>query len=1342
MSSNIVGEASVRITPDSSGFEGRLRSSVTGSATRVARAAAGALVAGGLVRTIATQIGEAGRLQTSLRESVGLLGETGRAADKTFTGFQRNVAALSRELGVAQRTLSDGLYEALGAGIPKRNAVDFLRVSGKAAIAGTTDLATAVDGLTTVLNVYGLDASQAQRVSDSLFQTVNAGKARFDELAQSFFNVGPVASAAGVSLETVGAALATLTAGGVPAAEATTQLRGVIQSLVAPSVRAEKLIGPVFERAGFSSGQAAVKALGFQKALGLVVAEAGGSTVKLSRMLGRVEAVNAAFTLTGKGAGLFTQQLKAQQNAAGVTDRALAQIERSAGRSFARAGNAARNFGLALGDAAAPAVARLADALESGLNRVTSGAGFQTGVARFADGIADALLDPRTLSTLQTFGTTAATTLGAIRDAAQAAAPAIQALAEAFSAVVSSPLGPQLILTAAAMGTVSRVIRPLATSFTALRGAQAASAVAATGFGVKAAGAAASTSRFALAASGLGRGLLALSGGPVGATVLGVSALAAGALLLSQRQGNAAQQAQTFSNALRDQAAAANAAADALGKVRSNTASLAQGRVATDQARAQVTGLRGQIRTTQATPAADLGGEAAKTQQLTALKNQLRVAEINLGQVQKANAATGRQAVTDIQAQAGATRTEVDQANRLAAASGISAQQQAKAALATGLNRDAVFRYAQGLGQTTRAQARAAAQAQALATTAGRQARIVDQSTAAGKRQAAALNQEAAAAARTATVQRGRAIATARQAIEANKAIIASSRSTAAEKQAAQERVKVQEGVVGKVRAAAKRAGDASGQGFIGGIKSKLGAVRGAGQQAGQSAAQGAGAAAPQANAAGVSVGTEFGQGVVAGIDSFVGQIRAAGARAAAAADQGGTSPAGLDTDSPSKKGIRLGRDYGRGLAQGIQTETGRVASAAARAAAAAIRAAGAAGVRNARTQGRLTAVAIADGFRVTGPTIKATIKTAVSTALQESIQTARSNLEGFASTLADLAGQAIDAAKPDFTARSDVLTARGQALDAAAGADEERRLRNAVALAEAGRANAQKRYQAALAAQQRRTPEQDARLDPVARERERQRLEDLRLAAEDPTRQARLDLERFLLGQDQSRLDAEQTTADRQAEIQKQGLARQLADLTANLNAKAISVGQFNEQLASILGASAPAIAGAGARLGTAFANNFDTALRSFKAQGLQVSIAPLLPASFLAGIERPTQAAIAEAVTTRNVLRAAFTTELERVRQSQLANRQALEATFRKESSDGGARITTSEQRQLKARAEQHTDLIKELRALQRAFVQNPPQESTTVIVNPPPGATAEGIAEAIARRTSRRTIRESRR
>lgn len=1352
MSSDVIGEARVLVRPDSTGFDAQVRDKVGGSLRTAAKVAGGALLAGGLVRSIAQQVGAAGALQQNLRESVGLLGQVGPAADRTFGQFQTQVAALSREVGIAQQEISGGLYEALGAGVPKGNAVEFLRVASKASIAGVTELGTTVDGLTTIINAYGLKASDAQKVSDSLFQTVNAGKLTFAELSQSVFNVAPVAAAAGVGLETVGAALATLTAGGVPASVATTQLRYAIQSLVAPSVKAEKLLAPVFKEAGYESGQAALKTLGLQKTLKLVTDAAGGSSTKLTRLLGSSEALNAVLTLTGKGSKLFADQLIAQADAAGVTDKSLAQIEKSAGRSFSRAKVAAENFGLAIGDAAAPAVARLADDLTTGLNRISSSSGFRQGTLAIADGIANAITDPQTIATAQTFGALAVDVFGAVRQAAAATAPAVQAVASALGAIASSPAGPALLLTATAYSVLGRSASAVIPKIVAVRAAQQASA-AATAAGVAsqvsaiglvgpstaraAATSASSFGRIAGASRAAGAGLLALSGGPVGAAILGVSALAAGAFILSTRETDAERHAREFSAALRDQAAAAGVASAELDRQRQALTGVIDARVGVDQARTAVGTARTEVQRVQAAPAASFdGGEAGKRQALTAATNALTQAENNLRNARQSSASAGRVALTQAQAEQAAQAKNLDTANRAAQATGNLSRAQVQTALTTNLGRANALNFATALSRQARAQGEASSKLQASAAVARQSAAAVDTTTASGRKLAGQLRTEATESAKSAAAARVAAIATAERAIATDKAIASSKSSSKGEKAAAQARIKTAEGLVGSLRAAGLKAGQAQANGFAAGLRSRDGEIRTAGRQGGEKGAEGGRAAAPSADAAGQVVGSALGSGLIVGIDSRADEVYAAGLRLGQRGAQG--TKDGAKSKSPSKLTIETGKDIAAGLIVGVKSEQGKVQSSIA----ASIAAAGRAGVRNAKTQGKFAAVAFGEGFKVTGPTFAGVISTTVSAALRDSITTAQSNLSGFGSALADLAGRAIDAAAPQFASRVAALDSRSAALDAASAQDQERELRNAVALAEAGKDQATKRYQALQAAAARRTPAQTAALSPLQAERERQRLEAARLAAEDPARAQRLALDQFLVQQDQNRLSAEQATAQKITDDKKAALDQQLADLTANLNAGAIKVGAFNTQVAGALRANGVDIALVGGQLGTAYVAAFNLALRQLKVQGAAVGAAPALPANFTPGIERPNQVAIAQAVETRNTIRQSLATELGRVRASQEANRQALQATFTKESSAGGTRIVASEQRQLTARAKEHREQIAAITALGKAIADAPPQVLIERLIAGAPGSDPSVVGDAVARSITRATTRKAKR
>ena len=124
--------------------------------------------------------------------------------------MSREIGILSATFGEAKNVLAKGLYDILSAGAPAAEAMEFLEVALRAAIGGATDTATSVDALTTVINAYGLAASDAGRVSDIMFQIVKDGKVTYAELAENIGKLAPIAKVAGLTLEELGATLGTI----------------------------------------------------------------------------------------------------------------------------------------------------------------------------------------------------------------------------------------------------------------------------------------------------------------------------------------------------------------------------------------------------------------------------------------------------------------------------------------------------------------------------------------------------------------------------------------------------------------------------------------------------------------------------------------------------------------------------------------------------------------------------------------------------------------------------------------------------------------------------------------------------------------------------------------------------------------------------------------------------------------------------------------------------------------------------------------------------------------------------------------------------------------------------
>lgn len=106
------------------------------------------------------------------------------------------------------------------------------------AAAGQLEVARSAEIMATTLKQYKLEGKDSAHVSDLL--AAGAGKAQgsVDDLAQALQYVGPVAAGMGISIEETTGVLALFASQGQIGQRAGTGLRGVIQSLVSPTMQA------------------------------------------------------------------------------------------------------------------------------------------------------------------------------------------------------------------------------------------------------------------------------------------------------------------------------------------------------------------------------------------------------------------------------------------------------------------------------------------------------------------------------------------------------------------------------------------------------------------------------------------------------------------------------------------------------------------------------------------------------------------------------------------------------------------------------------------------------------------------------------------------------------------------------------------------------------------------------------------------------------------------------------------------------------------------------------------------------------------------------------------------
>lgn len=255
------------------------------------------------------------------------------------------VVELSGKYGKDKKGLASALYESLSAGIEAGQSMQFLDTATRAAIGGVTDAKTVVDGLTSSLAAYGQDANKAEEYSDSLFVTIKVGKTTMDELSGTIGQVAPLASAAGMSFDELGASIATLTLSGLSTSEAGTAMRGMLNAIIQPSEDAKKMA----KELGIEFDITAVKSKGFAKWLEELMLKTGGSTKALALLFPEVRGLNGAIQLTGDGFNRFNKTMDEMTKKAGATTEAANKMKEALNYKWETAINNFKNTGSSIG---------------------------------------------------------------------------------------------------------------------------------------------------------------------------------------------------------------------------------------------------------------------------------------------------------------------------------------------------------------------------------------------------------------------------------------------------------------------------------------------------------------------------------------------------------------------------------------------------------------------------------------------------------------------------------------------------------------------------------------------------------------------------------------------------------------------------------------------------------------------------------------------------------------------------------------------------------------------------------------------------------------------------------
>lgn len=308
---------------------------------------------------------------TDFEDAIAKLSTIADTSEKTGVPIEElkdQIMALSDETGISASEIADNVYNAISAGQKTGDAVNFVAKATKLATAGFADSASALDVLTTIMNAYGMEASEVSHVSDVLINTQNLGKTTVAELASSMGKIIPTANAAGVSLENIASGYAIMTANGIATAETTTYMNSMLNELSKSGTKSSEALK---NTAGKSFQELMADGNSLADVLAILQQAADDSGVSMADMFGSAEAGKAALTMLSGGVDQFNSTLASMNNSTGATDSAFEKLDTTS-RQAKIALNEIKNTAIELGGVILSEIMPLFRSVTDGIKNVTS----------------------------------------------------------------------------------------------------------------------------------------------------------------------------------------------------------------------------------------------------------------------------------------------------------------------------------------------------------------------------------------------------------------------------------------------------------------------------------------------------------------------------------------------------------------------------------------------------------------------------------------------------------------------------------------------------------------------------------------------------------------------------------------------------------------------------------------------------------------------------------------------------------------------------------------------------------------------------------------------------------
>lgn len=307
-----------------------------------------------------------GKMASDFEDGIAKVSTIADLSVMSLDAIRSSTIDLSNQLGVSVSEISEAQYNAISAGAATEKSLDLVSTAIKAAKAGFTDTATAVDGLTTVYNSFQ-GAVDYSTLSDQMLQTQNYGKTTFGELASSIGQVTPVANSLNVSTDELFSSIAILTKNGINTSSAITGLKAAYSNILKPTADASKTA----KQLGIDFSATHLKAVGWAKFMEEIKTKVNGDADAMAKLFGSVEALNSMTVLAGAGLDDFNVCLDQMNTAAGLTQKSYEKMLTPSER-WRMSLNKLKNIGIQVGEKLLPVFEKITNVIGTYADKFSS----------------------------------------------------------------------------------------------------------------------------------------------------------------------------------------------------------------------------------------------------------------------------------------------------------------------------------------------------------------------------------------------------------------------------------------------------------------------------------------------------------------------------------------------------------------------------------------------------------------------------------------------------------------------------------------------------------------------------------------------------------------------------------------------------------------------------------------------------------------------------------------------------------------------------------------------------------------------------------------------------------